>query len=162
VRAQLGFAPAPGETRDVADSREALESVCGEIREGRIGPWPPATSWVADWMQKGRDAVEGGDDASRASRIESWIEEVTGSLAEQGAIGQIARHLDELAWIRSASGDETAARRMLLAADAISTDEQAAHELNRVRVESLFEPLLAELRVVETNPLDPAVDGETN
>jgi hypothetical protein len=51
---------------------------------------------------------------------------------------------------------------MILAADAISTDEQAAHELNRVRVESLFEPLLAELRVVETNPLDPAVDGETN
>jgi hypothetical protein len=162
ARARLGFDPEPKDPGAAPAAADALDAVSREIREGRIGPWPPATAWVSDWMDKGRQSVEGIDDENRADRIEAWIEEVTDALAAETAAKQIAHHLDEMAWVRGQSGDDDAARQLLLASDALSTSDSAARRLTRARVESLFSPLLAELRVVEISPLDAAAGDGTH
>ena len=68
----------------------------------------------------------------------------------------LARNLDELAWIRAQEGNEEGAKALLAVAGAIQEDVAASLALTRARVESLFEPFLASLRVVEEDALaDP-------
>ncbi|HEB90932.1 MAG TPA: hypothetical protein ENI85_15265, partial [Deltaproteobacteria bacterium] len=55
ARAALG--PEAGADPDASRSR-AIEHVLTELREGRLGPWPPGTSWIAEWMEKGRAAAD--------------------------------------------------------------------------------------------------------
>lgn len=135
------------------DRAASLATLCAQVKSGDLGPWPPATAWVGDWMDKGREAVDGLEGAARGEAIEAWIEEVTTSLQAETRGALIARHLDELAWVRSQEGDEEAARALLAVSGAIAEDDDAARALTRARVESLFEPYLASLRVVEESPL---------
>jgi len=105
-------------------------------------------------MDQGREAVEALDGEARATRIESWIEEVTASLAEETDEALISRHLDELAWVRWQESREDEARRLLTVASALLTDAGVATALTRARVESLFAPFLADLRVIEQDALE--------
>ena len=66
----------------------------------------------------------------------------------------IARHLDELAWVESENGDMEAAGQLLAVSGALGSDEGVRSELTRARVESLFEPYLASLRVIEEPGLE--------
>ncbi|MEM9175843.1 MAG: hypothetical protein AAGC67_11465 [Myxococcota bacterium] len=130
-----------------------LETLCTEVKAGRLGPWPPATAWVGDWMDKGREAVEGLEGEARGNAIDAWIDEVAAALVEETDGALLARNLDELAWVRAQEGDEDAAKALLAVSGAIGDDASAALALTRARVESLFEPFLGSLRVVEEDAL---------
>lgn len=131
------------------DLPSALVALAGEVKAGRLGPWPPQTSWVGDWMDKGRDAVDGLEGEPRATAIDTWIEDVTNALDADSDQALIGRHLDELAWVKSQEGDEDGAKAMLAVSGALESDAEISKAFTRARVESLFEPYLASLRVIE-------------
>lgn len=131
------------------DLPSALVALAGEVKAGRLGPWPPQTSWVGDWMDKGRDAVDGLEGEPRATAIDTWIEDVTNALDVDSDQALIGRHLDELAWVKSQEGDEDGAKAMLAVSGALESDAEVSKAFTRARVESLFEPYLASLRVIE-------------
>lgn len=137
----------------------SIEVLVEEVKSGSLGPWPPKTSWVGDWMDRGREAVEDLEGEIRATRIESWIDEVTASLEDETDQALIARHLDELAWVHWQAESEDEARRLLAVAAALATDASVSTALTRARVESLFAPFLTDLRVVELDALD-SEDGD--
>jgi hypothetical protein len=155
--------PTPGDLARAAlgpaeDATAALESVAALIADGQIGPWPPSTGWVGDRMQKGREAVEGLEGDARASAIDDWLEKLCRALYEQSDPALLAQHLDEFAWVRWQTDQMEAARALLAASDAQASGEGAALALARARVDGLFGPFLAELRVVESSPLDESED----
>ena len=135
------------------DRGAGLEALCAEVKTGQLGPWPPATAWVGDWMDKGREAVEGLEGDARESAIGGWIDEVAAALVEETDGALLARNLDELAWVRAQEGNEEGAKALLAVSGAIGEDEAAALAFTRARVESLFEPFLGSLRVIEEDPL---------
>ena len=65
-------------------------------------------------------------------------------------------HLEELAWLRWQAEEEEEAGQLLAVSAALGADGEAVTQLTRARVESLFEPFLASLRVVEESALDDA------
>jgi hypothetical protein len=142
------------EALGTGDLEKSLESVVEEVKSGSLGPWPPKTSWVGDWMDRGKEEVEGLEGEARATKIESWIDRVTAALEEDTDGGLIARHLDELAWIRWRTERGEEAQRLLTVAEALATEAETRTALARARVESLFAPYLADLRVIELNALD--------
>lgn len=135
-------------------SKGVAETTLADIREGRLGPWPPKTSWVADWMAKGREATENLEGEARATAIDEWLDQVTESLGEETDPKLLSQHLDEMAWIRWQSEAESEARDLLAASDAVSKDEAGLKTVNRARTEGLFSAFLAELRVVEISAFD--------
>jgi len=143
----------------------ALEDVIEEIRAGRAGPWPPGTTWVSEQMEKGRARVAELADEARAKVIDAWLEQTARALAETSRAGLIARHLEELAWIRWQSERPQEARALIAVADALpvetpdetpdetrdaSSDSKSSDDawsrLAQARVEAIFEPFLEELR----------------
>jgi hypothetical protein len=138
------------------DRTAGLEALCADVKAGVLGPWPPTTAWVGDWMDKGREAVDGLEGDARGSAIDAWIDEVAAALVEETDGALLARNLDELAWVRAQEGNEEGAKALLAVSGAIQEDTTASLVLTRARVESLFEPFLASLRVVEEDALaDP-------
>jgi hypothetical protein len=152
VRAALGHAP--DESSDRGGSTDGLEVTLDEIREGRLGPWPPKTAWVGEWMTKGRESTEGLEGEARAAAIESWLEQVTESLGKETEPALLSRHLDEMAWIRWQSEAESGARDLLAVSESLSDDEDVMRRVSRARTEGLFAAFLTELRVVEESALD--------
>ena len=143
-----------------SNREEALESVAGEIREGRLGPWPPRTSWVAEWMEKGREAVDESEGEAAEAAIETWLGAATLALGEESDPAQVSRALDEMAWIRWRSENgEASARSLLGASDTLSSEGAAIETINRARVEGLFASFLDELRSSATKRSD-ATDGD--
>jgi hypothetical protein len=138
-----------GDAATSSDASAGLDATFEDVREGRLGPWPPSTAWVGDWMTKGREAAEGLDGEARATAIESWIEEASEALVKETDDVLLGHHLDEMAWIRWQSEDEPAARVLLAVSDSLSRDEGVMRKMSRARVEGLFAPFLTELRVVE-------------
>jgi hypothetical protein len=146
------------------DAILAVDAVAAEIRESQVGPWPPSTAWVSEWMDKGTEAVEGLGGEARGERIERWIDDVAEALRAEAQETLMPRQLEELAWARWKAKDENMARALLAASDAMQSDPAAAALIARSRVESLFGPFLAQLRVVEIDALsddseDPSEDG---
>ncbi|MEE8165447.1 MAG: hypothetical protein V3T64_07760 [Myxococcota bacterium] len=142
------------------DSDSALDSVLTLIAEGEVGPWPPPTGRVSEWMEQGREGVEGLEAEARIAAIESWLVKVSDDLAASTDRDLLARHLEELAWIRWQSEAPELARSLVSVADAVLDNEAVALRVARARAESLFATFLVELRVVEENPLrDPAADA---
>jgi len=158
----------------VADAA-ALDQALSEIRAGSLGPWPPKTVWVGDWMSKGREAVEGLDGAPRANAIGSWLDEATEALSKETDSVLLAHHLDEMAWIRWQSASNSAesgsdrgaepgvdARTLLAVAESIANDDEAMKKMSRARVDGLFASFLIELRVVEEDGLGATDASLTN
>lgn len=141
------------------DLAASLDLVVEQLKAGALGPWPPATRWVGDWMDRGREAVEGLDGEARAKRIDAWTDEVAHALAEETDSALVARHLDELAWVRWKTGAESEALAFLTVSAALRDDASTAAAVDRARVEALFAPFLTDLRVVEQSGLD-LEDGE--
>jgi len=146
---RLAFA----ERGDSPDVAEAMETTLAEIREGSLGPWPPATTWVSEWMSKGREAVVGLVGGARSTAIESWLEAASKSLTQESDMRLLTRHLDELAWIRWQSKEESGARALLAVSELLVGDDEVMDKMSRARVEGLFASFLAELRVVEEDGL---------
>lgn len=152
VRAALGYVS--DEASDSTGSSDGLETTLAEIREGRLGPWPPKTAWVGEWMTKGRESAEGLEGESRATAIESWLEQVTEALGKETQPELLSRQLDEMAWIRWQTGAEPGARDLLAVSESLSSDEDVMRRVSRARTEGLFAAFLTELRVVEESALD--------
>jgi hypothetical protein len=151
-----------GQTPDGADSADRLDATLAEIRDGQLGPWPPKTAWVGDWMTKGREATEGLEGEARAKAIESWLEQVTGALGKETKSELLSRHLDEMAWIRWQSEAESGARDLLTLSDRVSNDDEVMRRVSRARIEGLFSSFLAELRVAEISAFgSPESDNQS-
>ncbi len=138
---------------DSVDADEARRATLVEIRDGGLGPWPPATAWVSEWMSSGREAVDGLDGAARSKAIDSWLAAATESLSTETDTSLLTRHLDELAWIRWQSEEESGALSLLSVSGTLVADDEARNQISRARVEGLFASFLAELRVVEIDGL---------
>lgn len=158
--AREALGEAAGASAEGLDSAAGLETTWAEIREGRLGPWPPKTAWVAEWMTKGRQATEGLEGGSRGLAIDSWLDEVTESLGEETDRKLLSRHLDEMAWVRWQSDSEPGARILLAVSESLSDDDEVVGRLNRARVEGIFSAFLDQLRVVEISALDSPTGEE--
>ena len=153
------LARASDKTAEKAEPTDGLDTTLAEIREGQLGPWPPKTAWVGEWMTKGREATEGLEGEARARAIESWLEQVTESLGKETEPKLLSRHLDEMAWIRWQSKAESAARDLLAVSEGVSQDDEVMRRMSRARIERLFSSFLAELRVVQQSAHDGADVG---
>ena len=137
-----------GSAADPASSRVAVEEA---IRSARIGPWPPATAWVGERMDRAQKSIGELTGDARASAIAAWAEEVAGELAGQTNSAGLAEQLAEWAWIEWQREDPDRARALL----AVSTELMGAKgaNVNRalagVRVEALFGPFLASMKNVD-------------
>lgn len=141
---------------DSINLEQALADVSKSIAEGEAGPWPPATRWVSEWMDKGRGAVEDLEGEARDAAIESWLEEVSADLAERLDRSLLTRHLEELAWARWQADEADLARSLIRVADAVANDAEVHRRLARTRAESLFAPFVSDLRPGE--PDDESAD----
>lgn len=152
-------AEARGELAGRTPPATALADVLEEVRAGRLGPWPPGTTWVGERMDEGRARLAGLADGSREKAIDAWLEQTSAALAESSRAGLIARHLEEMAWIRWRAEQPDEARALIAVADAVSDavapdavadagsgEDEAWARLARARAEAIFEPFLEELR----------------
>jgi hypothetical protein len=135
------------------DSSQALDETLKEIRAGSLGPWPPKTAWVGEWMEKGRADTDGLDAEPRASAIDEWLGLATESLSKETDLELLSRHLDELAWIRWRSDALPGALALLTVSDLLAKSDEAVAQVSRARVDGLFQSFLTELRVVEVDGL---------
>lgn len=125
---------------------EALAEVVELVVEGEVGPWPPPTQWVSDWMERGRDRVEDLEGDALATAIESLTAEIAMDLVDETDADLLSRHLEELAWVRWQMDLPTSAASLLVVADGSTSDPAVAERLARARVESLLAPFFGELR----------------
>ena len=137
-----------GSAADPASSRVAVEEA---IRSARIGPWPPATAWVGERMDRAQKSIGELAGDARASALAAWVEEVAGELAGETNPAGLAEQLAEWAWIEWQREDPDRARALL----AVSTELMGAKgaNVNRalagVRVEALFGPFLESMKNVD-------------
>ena len=137
-----------GSAADPASSRVAVEEA---IRSARIGPWPPATAWVGERMDRAQKSIGELAGDARASAIAAWVEVVAGELAGETNPAGLAEQLAEWAWIEWQREDPDRARALL----AVSTELMGAKgaNVNRalagVRVEALFGPFLESMKNVD-------------
>ena len=137
-----------GSAADPASSRVAVEEA---IRSARIGPWPPATAWVGERMDRAQKSIGELAGDARASAIAAWVEVVAGELAGETNPAGLAEQLAEWAWIEWQREDPDRARALL----AVSTELMGANgaNVNRalagVRVEALFGPFLESMKNVD-------------
>ena len=137
-----------GSAADPASSRVAVEEA---IRSARIGPWPPATAWVGERMDRAQKSIGELAGDARASAIAAWVEVVAGELAGETNPAGLAEQLAEWAWIEWQREDPDRARALL----AVSTEHMGAKgaNVNRalagVRVEALFGPFLESMKNVD-------------
>jgi len=148
IRAELA------EAGDASDSEAGITEVVSLIGDGAVGPWPPRTTWVSDWMDKGRRQAEGLDGDALTAAIDAWRGQVTDALVEEDDRGLLSRHLEELAWVRRQTDGMTEAASLLSAADLILKEDSIHLRLSEARVESLFAPFLSELRAASGGSLD--------
>ena len=138
------------------DSSQALEETLKEVRAGSLGPWPPKTAWVSEWMEKGRADTEGLEAEPRANAIDAWLGLATESLTKETDLELLSRHLDELAWIRWRSDALPGALALLAVSDVLGKSDESTARMSRARVDGLFQSFLTELRVVEQDGLAPS------
>ena len=156
VRAELG---------DLPRGEAALDDVLPLIVDGTIGPWPPATSWVSERMDDGREKTAGLEGEARDSAIEAWRDSVAEALAAEDDRGLLARHLEELAWVHRQTDGANEAANLIALADALLADEAIHLRIAGARVDSLFGPFLGELRIAvdessdDVSPADVASDA---
>jgi hypothetical protein len=130
-----------------ASSGEAgVDAVVEMISNGAVGPWPPPTSWVSEWMDKGREEIASREGPARETAIESWETAAAEALLAQDEADLLARHLEELAWVHWKTDGLEVAKSLISTADALAEDEAVRNRLARARLDSLFAPFLAELR----------------
>jgi hypothetical protein len=154
ARAALG-------SKDDAEALEqGLETTMAEIRSGQLGPWPPGTAWVGEWMTTGREATADLEGDARGQAIEGWIGQASEALEKETDVALLAHLMDEMAWVRWKSDNEAGARALLAVSASVSTDDSVLRKVSRARIEGLFAPFLAELRVVEQSGLESADGAE--
>ncbi len=137
-----------GSSADAAGSVAVVEEA---IRSGRIGPWPPATAWVGERMERAQKAIGELVGDVRASAIAAWLAEVAGELAAEMSSVGLAEQLSEWAWIEWQREDPDRARALLAVSNELLGAQGA--NVNRAlagaRVEALFGPFLESVKKLE-------------
>ncbi len=143
----------PGERVRVAlgpaeDRAASRERVVADLRSGRIGPWPPATTWVAERMEAAQKSVEGLAGSARSAAIDAFVASTTEALAEATDRAGLAEQLAEWAWIEWKREDPEAARALLAVSAELAGAEGAEgnRALASARVDAVFGPFLAALK----------------
>lgn len=145
--------PTPGELArralgTAADPEKSRELVLGDLRAGRIGPWPPATAWVAEQMERAQKTVGELEGQAGGEAIDAWVESVSQELAESTNAAELADQLAEWAWIEWQREDLERARALLAVSAELSGNkgDEGNRALARVRVEAVFGPFLESLK----------------
>jgi hypothetical protein len=161
--------PTPGELARAAlgaatDRVKSRELVLTDLRAGRIGPWPPATAWVAERMERAQKSLDELEGDARSQAIEAWLAAVTRELADATDGRELADQLAEWAWVEWQREDLDRARALLAVSDELagspdgSAMEPEAVEgqraLARARVEAVFGPFLDRLNNDSVNKND--------
>ncbi len=150
--------PTPGELAQAAlgataDPVKSRELVLADLRAGRIGPWPPATAWVGERMERAQKTLDELEGVAASSAIEAWLDAVTGELADATNRRELADQLAEWAWVEWQREDLERARALLaVAAELAGSDGvDGQRALARARVDAVFGPFL---EAVKNNTLN--------
>ncbi len=145
--------PVPGERVRAAlgpaeDRAASRERVVADLRAGRIGPWPPATAWVAEQMAAAQESVDGLEGSARSEAVLAFVERATQALAETTDPGGLAEQLAEWAWIEWKREDPEGARALLVVSAGLVGAEGAEENraLARARIDAVFGPFLESLK----------------
>lgn len=135
-----------GESEDPGKSLDQVEE---SIRSGRMGPWPPSTTWVGERMERAQQAIASLAGGAREAAIGSWVDEVAGELDGETSPEGLAEQLAEWAWIEWQRGDADRARALLSGATGVlgAQGTDFRRRIARARVDALFGPFLAALRM---------------
>ncbi len=127
-----------------ADPVKSRELVLADLRAGRIGPWPPATAWVGERMERAQKTLDELEGVAASSAIEAWLDAVTGELADATNRRELADQLAEWAWVEWQREDLERARALLaVAAELAGSDGvDGQRALARARVDAVFGPFL--------------------
>jgi len=161
-RTRLSETPAgtrtPGElARDALGAAASPDRhlVSGWVRDGVLGPWPPALERVQplidklDELAKGVVIVSG---AARREQVDRAVEESLGEIYPSEERGRIADLFEETAYVWWQSGREGDARHALAAAADFRTCEPRDNPVARAMIERLLSPALARARAESDSP----------
>jgi hypothetical protein len=140
----------PGEQARAAlgavGTSEDLERAARLAREGEIGPWPPGS----EALEAAITAIRQRSEASAADEREAGLAAALAEVADRiytGTGGAVmASRLEESAYVFWRRDREADARACLAASAAFRESPAAAEVVARALLETLFAPLLSDLR----------------
>ena len=135
-----------------ADPEKSREIVLADLRAGRIGPWPPATAWLGERMDRAQKAVAELEGPARSEAIHAWVDATSEELEASTNAGELADQLAEWAWIEWQREDLDRARALLAASAELAGNfsenkgDEGKRAFSRARVEAVFGPFLESLK----------------
>jgi hypothetical protein len=132
-----------------ADRESALASVCGWVREGRIGPWPPAQALllpIAERIAESGKSVLSISEATRREQVDRVLDEAAVEIFDPSFAECTALRLEETAYLLWQADRADDARSALAAAEVFRGPERASNRLARELLEVLFAPVLRSAR----------------
>ena len=142
-----------------ADPEKSRELVLADLRAGRIGPWPPATAWVGERMERAQKSVGELEGPARSEAIRAWVDATSEELAASTNGTELADQLAEWAWVEWQREDLDRARALLAASAELAGNQaenlsgnlsgnkgdEGKRAFSRARVEAVFGPFLESL-----------------
>jgi hypothetical protein len=131
------------------DAAVESEVVCGWVREGVLGPWPPPIDRVQplierlDELAKGVVIVSG---AARREQVDRAVEQALDEIYTADERGRVADLFEETAYVWWQSGREGEARQAVAAAADFRERAPRANPVARAMIERLLSPALARAR----------------
>jgi hypothetical protein len=153
----------PGTQTPGALAREALgagaaiesEVVCGWVREGVVGPWPPPIERVQplierlDELSKGVVIVSG---AARREQVDRAVDDALDEIYSADERGRVADRFEETAYVWWQSGREGEARQAVAAAADFRERAPRENRVARAMIERLLSPALTRARAESEVP----------
>jgi hypothetical protein len=139
----------------LAGSPGDLERVCGWVRDGSLGPWPPPVERVQplltrlDEIEKGVVIVSG---AARREQVDRAVDQALDGIYGGDERMRIADALEETAYVWWCTGREADARLAVAAAAEFRTRAPSENPLARALIERLLAPGLARAREENETP----------
>ncbi len=137
--------------REVLGKGAAVESevVCGWVREGVLGPWPPPIERIQpliDRLDELSKSVVIASAAARAEQVDRAVEQALDEIYSADERGRIADRFEETAYVWWQSGREGEARQAVAAAADFRERAPGANPVARAMIERLLSPALARAR----------------
>lgn len=139
--------------RDALGGGEAdpavLARVAERVREGAVGPWPPAIERVRPLLDRLDEIARGVilvSDAARSEQVDRTLREALDEVYDEGLRERTAARFEESAYVEWKSGRDDDARACLAAARAFREQPPADNPVARAMLESVLAPALRRAR----------------
>jgi hypothetical protein len=151
--------PLPGalaaEVLEVRAEPSLLERAAELVRQGRLGPWPPPPSVLAELYERLRTSLESRvivSGAARRQQLDDILGEALEEVFDAAGAARAAHRLRESAFVLWRHGDEDAARACLAAAAAFEAGSPRDNPVARALLEVPMRPALRSLEGASDEP----------